>query len=593
MFNPFNEQDLARLKTSITYSQKRYHDHLARRLRFMREVAGFHYGPEGEGTHDHVQLPLLGLSLKTYSRLIASNNPRAAITHWDPEFDAECYELKLTLDDEFERIDLASTLNAVTVESFFLMGVCKVGRVDLGTTDSMGAYTNTVGSIFADQVLDEDFIFDMRSNKWNRIGYCGDMARVPLDWAKSNKEYLKAGRNRLMSSMDSRSLPMVSTNRRIKSQVLSAGEMTPFDEDYEQQTDIWNLWFPKEKHILVIDRNIEAVLQWKPWDGPEHGMYHVLGYNYLPGNLVPLPPMAEWMDQHLSTNELANKAIELAKNQKTILAATGKHGREDAETITNTPHMGTAFVNDLGSTREIKFNGPDQALWGMVTMLKNDFGYFAGNLDAAAGIAPSSGTVGQDRLLAEAVGRQVQDMQADVIKLAERVMTDYAWYLRHDPTFKRRLVKDIGYGGLRIPFDSMPSNLPGEFADYRIRVEPYSLSPRTPQQRLAMLKESLKDFLLPMLPHLEQRGISINFERLLKKFAEYGDAPEFADILVYTQGEQERPAGRSSSNRNTHKTHTQIRVNKSVKTRASNDNTAARAAFGDNPQPKERAMAVR
>lgn len=590
MFNPYNERDLARLKTAAAFSSKKWSDHLTRRLTFMREVAGFHYGPLNENAQDHVVLPLLGLAVKVFSRLIASSNPRASIEHWNPDFDSVCYELKLALDDEFQRINIAQALNAVTVESFFLMGVCKVGRVDVGTPEEVGGYTHNVGTIFADQVLNEDFIFDMRCTRWERIGFCGDMSRVPLDWAKSNKEYDRKGRERLTTANEYSGLPFGGKSRRLKSQLLSNGQTAPAQEDYEDQTEVWNLWFPRERHVLTIDRNFDVVLQWKPWDGPDHGMYHILGYNHLPGNLVPLPPLAEWMDQHLYANRMANKVVELAINSKTVLANTGKHGREDAETVINTPHMGAAFLNDLNSVKEIRFNGPDQGLWGMATILKDNFAYFCGNLDAVGGLGPQSPTVGQDRLLAESSNRQVQSMQEDVTKLAEGVMTDYAWYMRNDPKWKRQLVKNIEYAGLRIPFEFTPAEMPGEFADYRIRVEPYSLAPRTPQQRLAMLSERLKTDVMQMLPYMENAGVTLNFERLFKKIAEYSDLPELSDILMYLNGEQERPAGRSNAGRNSNKTHTQIRVNRSTKTRSSNDNTLARAAFGDNPQRKERAM---
>jgi len=587
MFNPYNARDLGRLRTSITFSQKKWQEHLRHRMEFMRQVAGFHYGPRGDAATDHVTLPLLGLAMKIFSRLIASNNPRAAIKHWDPEYDAACYELKLSLDDEFERIQLAKTLNAVTVESFFLMGACKVGRIDAGMVEEMGGYMHNVGSTFCDQILNEDFIFDFRSSKWERIGFCGDMARVPLEWAKENPEYDKKNRKVLTATNDQMNLPFTTSVRRVRSGVLSAGTYTPLEQEYEDNIDLWSLWFPRERHILVVDKNIEHVLQWKPWEGPDHGPYHFLGYNWLPGNLVPLPPMAEWMDQHLIANKLANKVGEMAINQKNILACTGKTGREDADAVIQADHLDTVFLNDINGLKEIKFNGPDNNLWGMATLLKDNFVYFAGNLDAAGGLSPQSPTKGQDELLLNSSSRQVQDMQQDVTDLVEGVMTDIAWYMRNDPTWRRQLVKEIEYANLRIPFESNPASLPGEFSDYRIRLEPYSLVSRTPQQRLMALQQTVKDFLIPMQPFMERQGIGLNLERLLKKYAEFGDQPELADILIYMNGENDRPAGRTSASKSANTTRRYIRENRSVNTRSNKDRQVAMAAFGSRLQPSE------
>jgi len=591
MFNPLDARDLGRLRQSLTFSQKKWRVHLERRLGFMRQVTGHHFGPVEEATQDHVIFPLLGLALKIYSRMLSSRNPRAMVKHWDPEFDTACYELKLALDDEFERMDLAESLNAVTVESFFSIGVCKIGRVDHGEIETQTGFMNAVGSSFCDPILSEDLIFEMRCNRWKRIGYIGDFARVPLEWAKENRAFLPARKNLQASrAMDGASLS--GSMRNLRSQLLSSGKNDAMETEYEDHVELLNLWLPQEGLILVTDRSVTNVLQVKEWDGPERGPYHILGYNWLPGNLCPLPPMAEWMDQHLLANTLANKTAEMAKNQKTVLGVTGPTGAKDGRTVAGADDMDVVQLDNPQNVHEFKFNGPDSQLWLMAQQVRELFNWNAGNVEALGGLGPQSGTVGQDRLLLESASAQAQNMQADVTNMTQRVMTDLAWHVRHDPLFQRRLVKEIEYANRRVPFVFEARNIPGEFQDYKIVLEPYSMQLRSPEQRLARLKQELKETVLPLQQFMQAQGIGINFEKLMKKVAELGDAPEFADMLIYQQGETDRPAGQRAS-KSPETTRRYIRENRPQSTMAGKSRIAMEMLAGGRPQPKEQSIMAR
>ena len=326
-FNPYNPKDLAGLRQSISANSKRWQDHLDNRMALMRQVSGFNYGPKSERTADYVIFPLMGMMYRIFSRLIVSNDPRANVVHWDPEYDVHCHELKLSLDDEFERIELGSTLRDVANESLFLAGWTKIGRIDKSTVEDALGYQNPMGSVFVDPVLSEDIIFDMRSKRWKNIGYIGDWSRVPTEWIRENKEFPKDARERIDPTNDLSVLPFAGNMRKVRSQVLSTGKMQALEGDFEESSDIGTIFFPREQKVLTIDRSVTHVLRWEDWDGPPGGPYrNRLGYTYLPGNLVPLAPLAEVVDQHLAANVLANKSLEMARNQKTILVASGPTG---------------------------------------------------------------------------------------------------------------------------------------------------------------------------------------------------------------------------------------------------------------------------
>lgn len=593
--NPLKTQDLGNLRQALTYSQREWVFHLERQAEAMRQVAGFHYGRRGSGTADSVLFPLLGLYVRIIGRLIQADAPRAHVSHWNPELDPDCHEFKLMLNDEFERMDLAASLNAAGTASMYGMGIIKIGRIEKGDLAEMGGMDHDVGGLIADPVLNEDFIFDMRAKTWKGVKFMGDLARVPLEWAKSNTAFRKAAREKLSATTRFNDLAFVGEYRRVRAQMLAAPGVSNLEDEYEDMVDLWNIYLPEENLILVTDKALENVLSCEKWTGPRRGPYHILGYNWLPGNLVPLAPVSDLMDLHIAANNLGNKVGEDAANQKTNLLAQGATSEADANAVIEAPNRGVVSVGDINSLKQVTWNGPDGQLWALAANMIDRFVYFGGNLDAIGGLSPQSATVGQDRLLLESASRQAQDMQLEMMNFTKRIMDDLAWYIKNDKNWRRTLVHDVGYAGIKIPFEASPQNLRGDLSQYRINIEPYNNSMKTPTQRMAMLRQILQETVLPLIPVMQEQGIGLNVEKLLKKISEYSDLSELADVLVYPQGEKERPAGQGQDDppmKPPVTTRRYIRENRPTATRAGKDAALAAGLMGVRQQPSEEAAAI-
>lgn len=568
-FNPKNPKDIGRLRQSATLAQRQWGHFLSRRAEALREMAGNNYGEKNSGTPDSMLYPMLGLYVKTISRLITSDNPKCHFHHWNPDTTAHCKDLEIMVNDEFERIDLAGSLSATVTASMFGLGVCKIGRVLKGATEEEGGYLHEVGGLFVDPVLDEDFIFDMRAKRWEGVAFMGDISRVPLEWAKSNKAFFKTAREKLSATHRLNDLPLAGSAREIHSQLLPSYRSTPLEDEYEDMVDVWNLWMPNEQLMLVIDREFSNILSIEEWEGPRHGPYHILGYNWLPGNLVPVSPVSELMDIHRATNIIVNKVGDQIANMKTVIAVDGATGAKDGNTIKDAKNRGIVEVGSTASIKPITFNGPDGQLWTLANALLDKFSYFTGNIEALAGLGPQSATIGQDRLLAESANRQVTDMQGEVMKFTSKIMTDLAWYVKTDPDWSRQLVKEVPYADMKIPFVGRPSDIPGEKDDYKLAVEPYTLATKTPSQRMMMLRQMINETVLPMMPMMQAQGQSIDMEKFLKKVAEYADLPELANIIIYSEGEAEPAAGagEDASTKSPVTTRNYVRENRSTATR--------------------------
>lgn len=589
-FNPNNERDISRLRQSMEFSARRLYKRRLQRMDALREYIGFNHGESG--TTDRRAMPFIELATNIYQRQIASNSPRAHISTYDTEFAPDAYELQLALDDVMKRINLEGTLNDAGVEALFSMGVVKVGLVADGTASDQGGFLHVRDLPFAEPVLFEDFIFDVPAKRWEQIQYCGDINRVSLEWAKDNKLFDKDVREDLTATHRLESQALFGNYREVRSQLLSAG-MQQFDDEIEDQVEIWELWVPSEKLIVTLSASPSnnKPLRVMEWEGPDHGPYHLLRFEAIPGSILPLAPVSLWMDLHVLTNQIFNKLARGAIDTKTVLGFSGPSGERDAETIMRAEHQDTVHMADPNSVREFNFNGPDQRLFGMIPALRDFFVYYAGNLDAIGGLSAQSQTVGQDKLLLESASQRIQDMQKRMASFTETIMEDIAGYLWKNGNYKRKLMKSVEGTSISFPFEFDPTKLRGELADYNVRIEPYSLRAKTPTERAAGLKQIVTEMLMPMQPILQANGVTLDVAKLLKLLARYGDMPELNEILTYATEDAKTPEDSPTMKPPTHSIYE--RVNRPAGTRQGKDQAMAMALMGVDQQPAEMARIVR
>lgn len=593
-FNPKNDKDLARLRQSASAAQKKWLPFLDRRAEALKEVAGSNYGERGSGKPPVQLYPLLGLYVKTITRLITSDNPKCHFNHWNPDVVAHCHDLEIMLNDEFDRIQLGPSIAECVSLGMFGIGVAKVGRVMEGYPEEEGGFLHEPGGLFVDPVMDEDYLFDIPQKRWESITFEGDATRVPLEWAKENKRFDKKEREKLTASSRGRQLASIGRYRQIRSQLLPGRSGPLVEEEIEDGVDLWNFWLPREKKMMVLNWDFTSVLAFDDWEGPKHGCYRKLWFNKLPGNLPPLTPVAELMDLHLGTNKLVGRVGDDAANMKTNIITDGPTGEADGKAIVEAPHRGVVKVGNAGSIKPVTFNGPEQSLIALTSVFFDRFDFFAGNISALAGLGAQSDTFKQDRLIAESASGTITEMGGEVLKFTAGIMQDLAWYVKNDPDWSRQLVKEVPYADIKIPFVGRTADIPGDLEDYKLDPEPYSLKKKSPAERMLMLRQMITELVIPLMPMMQQQQITINMERLLKKIAEYTDLPELADVIVYGSGEQDPAAGEGQdvAAKPSQTTRRYERINRSSKTRRGQANAEAAAIPGSKSQGAGTAVTI-
>ena len=87
----------------------------------------------------------------------------------------------------------------------------------------------------------------------------------------------------------------------------------------------------------------------------------------------------------------------------------------------------------------------------------------------------------------------------------------------------------------------------GEFFQYDFQIDPYSLKPKSPQERSAIAESFLMKIVVPLMPQMQQAGMSIDWEYLMKMFARYSNTPELDHMILYTGGESIAPETRRAA----------------------------------------------
>ncbi len=129
------------------------------------------------------------------------------------------------------------------------------------------------------------------------------------------------------------------------------------------------------------------------------------------------------------------------------------------------------------------------------------------------------------------------------------------------------------------------------FEDMEVRADPYSLPHQTPKSRLDALNQIMQNILTPMMPLLQQQGITIDINAYLQKVAQYLDMPDLVDVVTIQEapdpaqqggGGPEQPKMPSQTER------TYTRENVSARTTRGNDLNLVNSLSGVNPGGAQR-----
>lgn len=486
----------------------------------LRKLVGAHH-KGNEGSPENRPINTIELGTNIFLRHIASHTPQAQVTSDYQELLPTAYDVEVLLNREIEQGYVCDSFNTCSMEALFMMGVMVVGITTEDGPPTEDGYQFDAGHVFADPILFPDLILDMQARNWEQQQYIGHDFVVPLEWVAENPEFSKEMRDRF-----------------------TEGEMwrQRNDEDWERIVNqsfdptvrLRQLYLPRQQLVLIMapDGQTNLPLKWFKWEGPKCGPYRPLMFGKVPGHMIPLAPVQLWYDLDDIINKCYAKTADQALRCKILGLAQNE---DDARRINDAADGETVHVGDPKSVIEQTYGGPNRDLLGMTELSKQLLYEIGGNWPALAGLAPQSGTLGQDQLLTAGASGRLKDMQKTVVEFQTGVVSDMAYWLWHDPISQRKLSKAVEGTRFSIPSMWTPESRRGEFFQYNFKVNPYSLVNRSPTEQAQALVGTITNVLLPMLPYIQQ-GAPVDFEYLFKLLARYDHQPELNHLIKFPQG---------------------------------------------------------
>lgn len=577
MFNPNNEKHISRLRDAITDGRLKLKPFRRNRTEFIRQYVGNHYSDNGAG--DRVPVNFLAMAVLIYMRQLAARTPQVMISPVDASANGMWWRAKdfeSAMNVWLKTNRFGESLFTVVLDAMFSIGIIKKGVAIEGNA--------TVP--FADPIHLDNWVHDMTARSINEIKFMGDIYRLDYEYVMESGEFDK----KIIDGLNPSDHTNVNKDGEEQTSAISQGESNVRDSlvDYVEVMDIW---LPKEKMLVTMltDKDNKP-LRVREWDGPPTGPYGLLSFGDVPDNVMPLSPVSLWVDLHDLANRLFDKIGRQAERQKTILGVQSGND-EDANTITGARDGQAVRLNNPNAAKEFNFGGVDAKSLAFLLQTKDLYSYFAGNLDSIGGLGAVADTATQEQMVSASSSKVAMDLQDRTLKFAQYTLEDMGYYLFTEPLVDIRTTRRVPGIELDFPVQFNRNTRYGEYRDYNLEIQPYSMQHQSPMMQLNNLSRMLDKYIIPLAPAMAQQGKQIDFGKLMNIMGRLANLPELEEII--TAGPQVMPNPEQSAGMPNNTTRTYERVNRPGATSQGKDSATMQLLLGGQPQQAEMAALSR
>jgi hypothetical protein len=450
--------------------------------------------------------------------------------------------LKSLVNHRLDKMRYGDTLHECVVDGLFMLGI---GITDLEPGGRV-AFDMDVGVPYCASISLDDFLMDMPAKRVGAMTYMGHRYDVKASEIVSDESYRLT---REFAGMLGGEADEVKNEDGSDRATTISRETSR--EHYRRHLELVDVHLIEEGEILTFlaaQHGDDATVVGDPirirsWKGPPEGRYDLLQFRVPPDQIMPLSPVAVLYDLHCSANTAYRKLFQSSDGAKDVFTYMSESA-DDAQRIKDAPHLSFLRVTNPQGVAVQRTGGIDNSQLSWAIHLTNVFKEQAGNLDLVGGLSPSSGTLGQDRLLGANASKRLQEMQDRATDFAARQMRKVAWYYFHDPNLNERIVKEIEGTKRTVASTATHDDMRGDYLDYNYELDPYSLPNQSPSQRLQTLLGVFQGVIAPSLPFMAQQGHGIDWEAFLGIIAEYAPLPELKQIMTFIgDAPSEGPSG--------------------------------------------------
>jgi hypothetical protein len=503
----------------------------------VREYAGPGYGQASDVRRDDL-INLMKQAVNAYMMTLVPNRPRVMTSTSRPDLEAFSKHFQVAINNLIEEIGFEETLRQWVLDAFFSIGIIKVHLAESAMVELEQNLWADPGRPFASNVSIDNFVFDGGVSAWETVRFAGDMYRVPFEDLQSDIYDQEAVRELTPTSKNA-----VSDDRLER---ISRGAEVDADE-FEPHIDLADIWVPRHGKIYTyaVSNRYNFSLMGQPLAVMEDklgtGPYEILGFDEIPENIMPGSPAADLSGLARLVNNLMRKQARRAKNGKRL--HTYDPGEVDTvERAKKAVDDDFIKAHDPKAIGEINLGGVDPQLQAFMLGGMEIFDRQAGNLTAMLGLGAQADTVGQEQLIHSAGSTKTAKMQHKVVSGAVKTIRKLAKLLWQDEVkvIPGRMPIE-GAAGYALDATWMPGDREGDFIDYDLNIDVYSMVYQTPGQKSGVLLQLLTQVYAPMMPMMMAQGGSINMAELTDLLADMGNIPELRKVFQFSAIPLETP----------------------------------------------------
>ncbi len=482
------------------------------RMKMLQAFTGRLYGRRSSGRGEDYGLPtpinMINQATMTLVPNLVFKDPRAAITAEFLSYRPYAEVSELALDHLVQEINLRMTLRKIITDSILLAGFVKTSIAISGYTLDIEGNLHDVGQPYADRVDPDDILIDPVARDWDEQRFTGNRFRIDI-----TDDIMDSG------MYDPDDLRMLSSryqgfNTSDQASSLSGGVTYSEADQIINTVDLVEVWIPSENVIVTLPWQpgyeiAPKILRTADYQGPERGPYAMLGYAFVPDNIMPVAPAMMWYDLHQLTNQIARKAGNQAERQKSVLAYESS-AFQDAQEIADADDGLAVRVDNIDAIKEISYGGASDDNFKYIDWAKQQFSEMAMNIDLLSGAGSDEATATQAEMVQANVSIRLSDMQGLVYQFTGDIMRSLFFYLHTDPLIELPLVKRVSGQDEQVVYS--PEMREGDWQDYNIKIRPYSMSRQNPNTKVRRLLEFFGNIIPALANAAQMLGPALNLE---------------------------------------------------------------------------------
>jgi hypothetical protein len=503
---------LDRLKNSLHREYQALGKLRRQRARFLGLGAGPNYPHDttddgwygwDKGAEDI--LPIMRKSAEYTAISLAANCPRVLVTSQYPDrlpF-TRTYENAVNL--FLKNMHAEEQFLAWALNGHYSLGIMKVYMADSVPVWIEESEWMDPGRPYLQNISPHHFVYDTMATQFEHCQFLADRYRMPFEAIVTDNRFSASLRKRLkeLGPIHKADISSEEPWRRVAFD----------DSQLEDMIFLSDVFITKEKKVYtyVIDKEfnilIDEPLAVIDWDGQETGPYHFLNLGPVPDKTTPSSPAQNLELLANAANSLYRQLLKQAKMQRTVISVGSDVDDNEMTALRDAEDL--SFIRTQVAIAQARIGGADQNNFAFFLNMLDQTNKYSGNVDMALGMAQTADTASQESMLAAGASRAEGYIQQIFVRAVRGVVKELGRLLFASNGTSYQMKRDIAPG--IAPDDPWKAAVEegsrmGEFQEYDLDIEPFSMAYKPPQQRVMELQQTFSE-LVPLAPLLMQQGV--------------------------------------------------------------------------------------